>query len=267
VSREVADRVADGMVAAWRNRIGHLEDHLLRSEDGVVTCLSNLPDEELNVALVERAPEDALGALSRSEWLFRSHGHAFGVEIERGRHPGVDRAVRTLGLIVGLARPAMAIGLDALPEPDPPAGVVVRRVTTPETVAPIVDLETRVFGTRREVAARLLGPTMLGVEGVRLYLATREGEPVGFAWTSLHEGAVGVFGVGTLPEHRRLGVGTSVTRFAAHDAPGADLAWLQPTGMGRPLYESMGFAAITEWQVWVRPGPHHPGSTASREGF
>jgi hypothetical protein len=266
MSREVADRIAAGMVAAWKARVGHLEGHLLRSEDGILTCLSNLPDEELNVALVERAPEDALGALSRAEWLFRSHGHAFGVEIERGRHPGVDRAVRTLGLIVGLARPALAVRVADLAPPDPPEGVEVHRVTTADELAPMADLEVRVFGTRREVAERLLGPTMLGVPAVRLYLAHLEGEPVGMAWTSLHEAAVGVFGVGTPPEYRRRGVGTAVTSFAVHDAPGADLAWLQPTGMGRPLYDGMGFEAVDEWQVWVRPGPRH-GTTAEREGF
>jgi GNAT superfamily N-acetyltransferase len=266
MSREVADRIADGMVAAWRNRVGHLEGHLLRSEDGVVTCLSNLPDEELNVALIERPPEDALGALSRSEWLFKAHGHPFGVEIERGRHPSVDRAVRTLGLIVGLSRPAMAIRVDDLARPDPPEGVEVHRVTAAEALPPMVELEVRAFGTRRAVAERLLGPTMLDVAGVRLYLATRDGEPVGMAWTSLHEGAIGVFGVGTPPEHRRQGIGTTVTSFAVHGAAGADLAWLQPTGMGRPLYESMGFATVDEWQVWVRPGPR-PGTTAEREGF
>jgi predicted GNAT family acetyltransferase len=266
VSREVADRIADGMVAAWRNRVGHLEGHLLRSDDGVVTCLSNLPDEELNVALVERPPEDALGALARAEWLFKAHGHAFGVEIERGRHPGVDRAVRTLGLIIGISRPAMAIPVEDLARPHPPEGVEVHRVTAAEALAPMVELEVRVFGTGRAVAERLLGPTMLSVPGVRLYLATWDGEAVGFAWTSVHERAVGVFGVGTVPEHRRRGIGTTVTSFAVHDAPDVDLAWLQPTGMGRPLYGSMGFEAVGEWQVWVRPGPR-PGATFEREGL
>jgi hypothetical protein len=266
MSREVADRIADGMVAAWRARVGHLDGHLLRSEDGVVTCLSNLPDEELNVALIERPPEDALGALSRSEWLFKSHGHAFGVEIERGRHPGVDRAVRTLGLIVGISRPAMAIGVDDLAPPDAPTELEIARVTRAEDLGAMVELEVRVFGTKREVAERFLAPTMLDVPTGRLYLARWEGEPAGMAWTSLHEGALGVFGVGTLPDFRRRGIGTTVTSFAAHDVPGADLAWLQPTGMGRPLYTSMGFEAVDEWQVWVRPGPR-PGPTAEREGL
>lgn len=266
MSRELADRIAGGMAAAWRNRIGHLEGHLLRSEDGVLTCLSNLPDEELNVALVEREPEDPLGALSRSEWLFKGRGHAFGVEIEDGRHAGVDRAVRTLGLVVGVARPAMAIRVADLAPPEPPGGVEIHRATDPVDLASMVDLEVRVFGTRLEVAERLLGPGMLQTAGVRLSLATDGGRAVGFAWTSTHEGAVGVFGVGTAPEHRRRGIGTAVTSFAVRDVPAVDLAWLQPTDMGRPLYASMGFEPVSEWQVWVRPGPR-PGPTAEREGL
>jgi hypothetical protein len=253
------------MVSAWRSRVGHLEGHLLRSDDGVLTCLSNLPDEELNVALVERQPEDALGALARSEWLFKAHGHAFGVEIEEGRHSSVDRAVRTLGLVVGVARPAMAIAVADLPPPEAGPGLEVHRVTSAAELSAIVELEVRVFGTGRRVAERLLGPGMLRAAGVRLYLSSMDGEPIGFAWTSTRDRAVGVFGVGTVPERRRQGIGRAVTAFAVHDAD-ADLAWLQPTEMGRPLYDSMGFEAVTEWQVWVRPGPR-PGAIAEREGL
>jgi GNAT superfamily N-acetyltransferase len=253
MSRETADRIADGMVAAWRNRVGHLPGHLLRIDDGILACISNLPDEELNVALVEREPEDALGALARTEYLFKGRGHAFGIEIEAGRHAGVDRAVRTLGLTVGFARPAMAIRLEDLAPPEPPDGVEIRRVTEPQDLTAMADLEVGVFDTNREVAERLFAPTMLSVPGARLYVAWRDGEPVALCWTSLHERAVGVFGVGTMPAHRRVGIGAALTSFAVHDAPGADLAWLQPTAMGRALYTSMGFATVDEWQVWVRP--------------
>ena len=34
-----------------------------------------------------------------------------------------------------------------------------------------------------------------------------------------------------------------------------NLAWLQPSEMGRPVYGSMGFRAIAEWQVWIRRRP------------
>ena len=254
MTREVADRIAEGLAVAWRNRVGHLDGHVVRSDDGIVSCLSNLPDDELNVALVEREPEDPLGALSRAESLFGDHGRAFGLEIEHGRHPSVDRAVRALGLSVGVARPAMAIRVADLRRVRPPSGVRIRRVSTAEELASMVDIEVRVFGTERGVAERLAGPTLLSVEGIRSYVATLDGEAIGMALTSLHDAAVGVFGVGIVPEVRRRGIGSALTSFAVRDASGADLAWLQPTTMGLPLYSAMGFADAASWEVWVRRG-------------
>jgi ribosomal protein S18 acetylase RimI-like enzyme len=252
MSREVADRIAAGMVAAWRRRVRHVPGHVIRSVDGVIVCLSNLA-EDLNAALIVREPRDAVRALSRAGRLFEAHAQPFGVEVEAGRHRAIDGAMRSLGLVVAVARPAMAIAVEDLAPPKPPGGVEIHRVSTSEEVAAVADLEVRVFETRRAVAERFIAPSMLEVAGARLYLARADGEPVGFAWTSVHDGAVGVFGVATLPEHRRRGIGTAVTSFAIHDAPRLDLAWLQPTEAGRPLYGSMGFARASDWEVWVRP--------------
>jgi GNAT superfamily N-acetyltransferase len=255
MTREVADRIAAGLVAAWKQRVGHLEGHVVRSDDGVAVCLSNLPSDDLNVALIEREPEDPLGALTRAEAVFEEHGCVFGLEVEHGRHPSVDRAVRALGLSVVLARPAMAMGISELPRPRPPSGVQMRPVTTPAELAAVVDIDVRVFGTARAVAERFAGPSLLSVDGYRAYVATSDGEAVGMALTSRHEDAVGVFGVGVVPEARRRGIGSALTTFAVLDAPGADLAWLQPTTMGLPLYTAMGFADAAAWEVWVRRGP------------
>lgn len=246
------------MVAAWEHRVRHLDDHVVRSEDGIVVCLSNLPPAEQNVALVEREPRDALGSLSRAERLFGAHGRSFGIDVEAGRHPRVDRALRTFGLSLVVTRPAMAIRVEELEPPAPPPGVEVRRVTGPDELRAVAGLEIAVFGTESAVAERMLAPGLLAVPGVRIYLATRDGDPAGFAWTSLHRRAVGIFGVGTLPEHRRLGIGRAVTALAGRDAPGADLAWLQSSEMGRPLYGSMGFAPAGDWEVWVRPSGRAP---------
>jgi GNAT superfamily N-acetyltransferase len=76
------------------------------------------------------------------------------------------------------------------------------------------------------------------------------------AYVHVHERALGVFGVATVPDRRRRGIGTAVTEHAVRmSSPGADLAWLQPSEMGRPVYGSMGFRAIAEWQVWIRRRP------------
>jgi GNAT superfamily N-acetyltransferase len=245
------------MVAAWQNRVRHVDGHVLHSDDGVVACLSKL-DPELDVALIERRPEDPMGALTRAESLFEANGRAFNVEIEHGRHPSVDRAVRGLGLSIAVARPAMAIRVADLATSRPPAGLVIRQARTPEELVPMVELEVRVFGTQRAVAERFVGPSLLTVPEMRPYVATIDDEAVGMALTSRHEGAVGVFGVGTVPERRRRGIGAAVTSFAVHDAPGVDLAWLQPTSMGLSLYASMGFSDAAAWEVWVRRGEWPP---------
>jgi GNAT superfamily N-acetyltransferase len=196
--------------------------------------------------------------------VFEANGQPLGIEVEAGRHPAVDRAVRSLGLVVEVARPAMAVRVDGLVPPEAPPGVEIHRVVAPEEVAAVAELETRVFETPRSVAERFIAPGLLELPGSRLYLARADGLPVGFCWTSAHEVAVGVFGVGVLAEHRRKGIGRAVTSFAIHDAPGVDIAWLQPTDMGRPLYDSMGFTKRGMWEVWVRPA-----STwiAGREGI
>jgi GNAT superfamily N-acetyltransferase len=217
-------------------------------------CLSGLPAEDLNVALVEREPADPLAALRRAESVFGERGAVFGIEIERGRHPSVDRAVRALGLGMVLARPAMAIRTTDLSPARPPDAVRLRRVTTPEELSAVVGIEVRVFGTEPAVAERFVGPSMLTEEALRAYVATIESEAVGMAVTSRHEGAVGVFGVATVPEARRRGIASAMTAFAIHDAPDADFAWLQPTTMGRPLYTGMGFTDVASWEVWVRGG-------------
>ncbi len=225
---------------------------MLGSRDGLLVCLSMLPADDQNVTVVEYDPNDPRPALEWAERLVRSQGRTFGIEIESGRHPGVDRAVRELGLGIVVTRPAMAIRVADLAPPDAREGVAVHRIVDPGELAAVAGIEARVFGTAPAVAERMLGPSMLEAPGIRVVLATLDGEPAGFAWTNVDEGAVGVFGVGTAPEYRRRGIGRAVTAFAVHDAPDVDLAWLQPTEMGRPLYDAMGFEPVSEWEVWTR---------------
>ncbi|HEX6230423.1 MAG TPA: GNAT family N-acetyltransferase [Actinomycetota bacterium] len=251
---DVAERIARGMVEAWRDRVSHIEGHAIYEADGLLVALSNLPDDELNVALVELEPQDPLGALSRAEWWFRSHGRRLGVELERGRHPAIERAARMLGLFPAVTRPAMAAAVAELGPPVPPEGVAFRRVETPEDLSAMVDLEVEIFGTERSVAERLLGPRALERTRTRMTIATLEGEPVAMAYVHVHDGAIGVFGVGTVDRLRRRGIGTAVTASAIGQARGeADLAWLQPTALGRGVYEAMGFRPVAHWQVWMLP--------------
>ena len=254
VSREIEERIAVGMAAFWRDRVRHLPGHVLHDVDGVVVCLTGLDDDEQNTALIEREPEDAADALLEAEGVFRAHGRSFGIDVERSRHPDVDAALRAMGLEMVFTRPVMAMRVQEVEPAQVPDGVVVVRVTEPGQLADLVEVEVEAFETDRAVAEGLLAPSQLSLPNVRLYAAIADGCAVAQAVTNLQGGAVGVFGVATLPEYGRRGIGTAITAYAIDDVRDeADLAWLQSTDRGRPLYERMGFRPVSDWDVWVRP--------------
>jgi ribosomal protein S18 acetylase RimI-like enzyme len=248
---DIGERIADGMVATWRDRVRHLDGHVIDEVDGIVVCLSKLAPDQ-NAALVHREPRDASDAVARAEHIFRLHAQAFGIVIERGRYGLVDGAVREHGLQLAMTEPAMAIGLGDVAPPVPPPTVDLVRVTEPQDLSELVEVEVGSFDTDRVVAERLLGPGQLSFPNVRWYAAVVDGHAVAQAYTNTSQGAVAVFGVGTLPKFRRRGIGTAITAFAIRDAQDADVAWLMATPEGRHMYDRMGFRDVARWDVWVR---------------
>lgn len=251
--KEVAERVAEAMIAFWRDRAArHGGD--AHEIDGLVVAISGLPANDQSVTLVEREPADARAALAEAEGRFRARGRAFGVKVEVGRHPAVESVVRSLGLRMVSSEPAMVVPVTEVGPAATPPGVNVHRVTGPDELRGMVDIEVAVFGTDRRVAEGLLPPSILATDSIRCYLATLDGEPVGSAYAHRFGGALGVFGVATLERARRRGIGTAVTTSAVRDhREAADLAWLEASQLGRPVYERMGFRAISDYEVWVRP--------------
>ncbi len=250
---DIADRIAAAALGAERVRSAVVEGGEVIEVDGLVVTLTNLPAPELNGTRVAREPEDPPDALERAREVFRSRGHPFfGIEIETGRHPGVEAAILGAGLVRVESWPAMAVAVASLPDMATPAGVEIRRVTGPGDLDAVRSIETLTFGTPPAVAERFIGRGQLEEEGVETFTAWREGEPVGAATAYLVDGTVGVFGVGVVEAARRRGIGAALTGRAARAfGDRADLAWLQPSGMARRLYEALGFETVSRWEVWI----------------
>ncbi|MGZ5290516.1 MAG: GNAT family N-acetyltransferase [Actinomycetota bacterium] len=248
---EVAERIALGAVDAERKRRERVAGAEVLELDGYVLAFSNQPDPALNGVMVEHEPDDALGSLHLAEAECVRRGHSLGLNLQRGRHPRVDDAVRALGLALLLERPAMAVDPGALPEAPPPLGVEIRPVSTDADVGALVAVGVAAFDDDPAVGMAFYGAGARGVDGVRTFVAWEGDDPVGISAGYLVREAVSVMGVAVVPGARRRGIGAALTVHAAR-AFSSSLAWLHPSEMARPVYEALGFATVSEWEIWVR---------------
>lgn len=250
----LSERVLAASVAAVRRRCRGVVGAEVLERDGLILSLTNVPEPSLNSAFVEREPSDPSGTLAWAEDEMARRGHAFGIDYPPGRWPALDRAVRGAGLEILLSRPVMVVELGSLSGVPAPPGVRIRPVEGRDEALTLARVDAAAFGTRPEISEAAFAPGLVGVEGARGFLAWDGDRAVGSAVAQEGAGATGVFGVGVLPEARRRGIGAALTVAVARAFP-ADLSWLVPSEMARPMYERLGFRDLEPWQVWIRRGP------------
>ena len=75
------------------------------------------------------------------------------------------------------------------------------------------------------------------------YLGLLDGEPVATAEATVHDGAAGLYNIATRAEFRGRGIGSMLTWRPLSDArnAGCDLAVLQASPDGVPIYRRLGF--------------------------
>lgn len=97
----------------------------------------------------------------------------------------------------------------------------------------------------------------LGDAGSRLFVAMAGGELVACSLAVIGGGAVGLYGVATVPEHRGKGYGAAITAAGLHWGrdQGETAGILHATAMGLPVYRRLGFEPTWELQQWLLPAP------------
>jgi len=86
------------------------------------------------------------------------------------------------------------------------------------------------------------------------WLAFSDGEPAATAATVVAADAIGVYNVGTLPEHRGRGIGEAIVRYAidrAKEGTGINRTVLQSTSFGFDLYRKMGYKTVGQVLVFT----------------
>jgi ribosomal protein S18 acetylase RimI-like enzyme len=130
----------------------------------------------------------------------------------------------------------------------------IRRVTDAAGVEDHRAVVTDGFGVARSVAIETTGLELLGTPECTIYVGYADGLGVtsGLGWRSGR--VIGVYAISTVPAARRRGYGEAMTARVIADgiAAGCDVAVLQASETGRPMYERLGFRVDVRYNAYVR---------------
>lgn len=174
------------------------------------------------------------------------------------RPANLGAVLESHGLIHVEDAPGMAVDLLALDsETSIPSNLMIERVNDLEMFEQWVD----VFVTGYEVPAIARDPirdihAQLGFDpngSWHYYLAWLNGKPVATSWLALGAGVAGIYGVATLPESRRQGVGTAVTLAPLLEARkmGYRIGILHSLPMGFNVYRNLGFQEYCKFSTYL----------------
>jgi hypothetical protein len=140
------------------------------------------------------------------------------------------------------------------------AGAALRRVETAEqaadywkvTAAAFVSLQfpPELFG-HYDDSEGFLAPN------IAAFLGHLDGEPASAAMAIVNNGVAGIYWVGTIEAARGRGLAWATTAAATNAGLelGAEIASLQASHMGEPLYERMGYETLYPYRLFMAPPP------------
>ncbi len=218
-----------------------------RRSAGLFAAVSGMPVPTLNGVWAQPGADRAAVAAALDE--VANAGLAYCLEFPVG-----DRALAGLAEARGMVRdddiPLMR--LDAEPTAEPPAGLVIRRLALDE-VALHAEIAAAGFGVPVEIVEAFVAPGIASQPGIAYYVGEVDGVPVVTGMGLVVDGRLGVWDIGTPPEHRGRGYGTAITAHLAREgfAAGAEWCWLQSSPAGARVYAALGFAPVATWECWV----------------
>ena len=198
------------------------------------------------------APE----VVARAREWFGARGLGYTTTVMMHRDADVAAELEAAGVSQFGNSPGMV--LDApLPEAPLPAGVTVVEVETDAEARAFADVNGAAYATYGmppEVArAQFADAAFFRQPHVAAFVARVGDEAAAAAMVFVTHGVAGIYWVGTTPAARGRGLAALVTRIAGNAgfAMGAQMAALQASVMGEPVYRRMGYREITRYPWYV----------------
>jgi N-acetylglutamate synthase len=244
------------MLHAFGSTAEHVPGALVAHDGGVLLVASGLPIRIFNAVMIERdtaAPDAIAAAVS----TLRERAAPFVVYLRRRTDDRFVPVVKRLGLEV----PAHHTPMPGMAMPLPAGGA---RVTHGLDIRQVVDAtgqEDHIltlaagFEAPPGLIRPWIGADMWERPGVSMYVGYVDDKAVTTGIGIVSGRTIGIYNVATIPSARKRGFGAAITHRIAADgeAAGCDVAALQASDMGRPVYESLGYRTVVEYDGWIDP--------------
>ena len=253
----------ENMIEALALAGANAEGAVVRHADGVVLIATGLPIRLFNQVIVERddaAPEAVAAAVATT----RARGDRFVVNLRVGTDDRLIPLMEGLGLVRLSDEPWMPgmalhpIATDGVPAPG--SGHVFRQVTDERGVEDHIQTAAAGFEMPESILRSIITPAMAVRPDVAVYVGYTDGEAVTTGLGVRTGRTIGVYNISTTPAARRRGYGAAITIRIAVDAAavGCDVAILQATDMGYPIYERLGYRTVVRYMGYVDPASLPP---------
>ena len=252
MGRDLAADSDTNLWAMWRH-FGRYGGHV-EEDDDVLIVTTGSPLATFNPAFVRHVPVDALTlvrrAIDRNEPVVLTINPGL-ADVERL----VEAALGT-GLVANGRLPGMVLAdVTALGEVEPAAELDISSVEEDGPWDGYFDVLCSSFGVPPDAVRALLDRRIYLVDGVMALAGFVDGVLVTTSMAFMTGDVVGVYNVATLPEWRRNRFGEAMTAAAVAwgRERGAEVAVLQASEMGYPIYERMGFREVVPYVQLVAP--------------
>ena len=246
-----AGRAAKALIAALRLLADSLPGmHEKQVAPGVISLMSGLPMATLNGVLTDAARPDVT-ELDRAAAGVAGLPLPWSIQFRGEPEPAAERMAARYELTTRTTSPLMVYHPAAGQQAPPARGSAAARVVVADRddQAEYAAALAAGFEAPPEIMAPFSSPEAFALPGGVPYLAREDGQVVAVGFGVFAGGTAGVFNIATVPAYRGRGYGRAVTSRIVADgvARGADLAYLQSSEAGYPLYESMGFRTVETW--------------------
>jgi len=239
------------------------ESARVHREGGSVTILSDIPFDWFNQVLVERPDATPAGLLTAVE-MGRAHAPGAVVRLRDGMDDRFMPILQKAGLVAGdvatitpgmVAFPIDRKAIAAAIAPSRLPGFEIHRVTDAVGIDHHREVVTKGFGSPPAVALGTSCAELLDRPECVVYIGYADGAPVasGLSWRTGR--MVGVYAIATIPAARHRGYGAAMTGRIVTDglAAGCNMAGLQASELGRPIYERLGFLVDVRYVAYLYP--------------